>query len=64
VIPVASAFRVFDADGQITDEAVELQLRTLGAEVVRVATRFVGHTTAQRARACEESAERVISAVA
>jgi len=51
VIPVASAFRVFDADGQITDEAVELQLRTLGAEVVRVATRFVGHTTAQRARA-------------
>src|SRR4029077_6927170 len=64
VIPVASAFRVFDADGQISDEAVELQLRTLGAEVVRVATRFVGHTTAQRARACEESAERVISAVA
>jgi hypothetical protein len=41
VIPVASAFRVFDSDGRITDEAVELQLRTLGAEVVRVATRFV-----------------------
>jgi FMN reductase len=62
VIPVASAFRVFDAEGRITDEAVELQLRTLGAEVVRVATRFAGHTTPQRARECEESAERVISA--
>ena len=62
VIPVASAFRVFDSEGRITDEAVELQLRTLGAEVVRVATRFAGHTTAQRARECEESAERVISA--
>src|SRR6201997_4963566 len=62
VIPVASAFRVFDSSGRITDEGVELQLRTLGAEVVRVATRFAGHTTAQRARECEESAERVISA--
>jgi len=62
VIPVASAFRVFDSDGRITDEGVELQLRTLGAEVVRVATRFAGHTTAQRARACEESAERVTAA--
>jgi hypothetical protein len=28
---------------------------------VRVATRFAGETTAQRARECEESAERVIS---
>jgi FMN reductase len=62
VIPVASAFRVFDSEGRVTDEGIELQLRTLGAEVVRVATRFAGNTTAQRARACEESAERIISA--
>ena len=62
VIPVASAFRVFDADGRITDESVELQLRTLGAEVVRVATRFAGHATPERARECEESAERVSAA--
>jgi len=62
VIPVASAFRVFDAEGRIVDEGVELQLRTLGAEVVRVATRFAGDVTAQRARACEESAERVVAA--
>src|SRR4029079_8973192 len=47
VIPVASAFRVFDSAGQITDEGVELQLRTLGAEVVRVANRFAGDSTAQ-----------------
>jgi FMN reductase len=59
VIPVASAFRVFDSEGRVTDEGVELQLLTLGAEVVRVATRFAGDATAQRARACEESAERV-----
>ena len=37
VVPVASASRIFDDDGQIQDEAVELQLRTLGGEVVRVA---------------------------
>ncbi len=62
VIPVASAFRVFDSDGHVTDEGIELQLRTLGAEVVRVATRFASHATPQRARDCEESAERVASA--
>lgn len=62
VIPVAAAFRVFDSDGRITDEAVERQLQTLGAEVVRVATRFADHATPQRARECEESAERVVAA--
>src|SRR5919204_1135708 len=46
VIPVASAFRVFDSEGRVTDDGVELQLRTLGAEVVRVATRFANDTTA------------------
>jgi len=64
VIPVASAFRVFDSEGRVTDEGTELQLRTLGAEVVRVATRFAGQVTPQRARDCEESAERVVTAVA
>ena len=62
VIPVASAFRVFDAAGRVTDEGIELQLRTLGAEVVRVAGLFAEDPTAQRARACEESAERVATA--
>jgi hypothetical protein len=32
------------------------------AAVVRVATRFTGHATPQRARDCEESAERVAAA--
>jgi FMN reductase len=62
VIPVASAFRVFDSAGGLTDESIERQLRTLGAEVVRVAARFADDITAQRARACEESAERVAAA--
>ena len=61
VIPVSSAFLVFDSDGRVTDEGVERQLKMLGAEVVRVATRFAGNTTPQRALACEESAERVAS---
>src|SRR6266704_6854672 len=39
VVPVASAARVFDAEGRVHDEGVELQLRTLGSEVVRVAER-------------------------
>jgi hypothetical protein len=60
VVPVASAFRVFDSEGRVTDEGTELQLRTLGAEVVRVATRFADHPTPERARECEESAERVV----
>jgi FMN reductase len=64
VIPVASASRVFDSEGRVTDEGIELQLRTLGAEVVRVATRFAGQVTPQRALDCEESAERVVTAVA
>src|SRR5262249_32683518 len=63
VIPVDSAFRVFDSAGRVTDEGIELQLRTLGAEVVRVATRF-DHATPQRARECEESAERAAAAAA
>ncbi len=62
VVPVASAARVFDSAGRVTDEGVERQLRILGAEVVRVAARFVDDTTAQRARECETSAERVAAA--
>jgi FMN reductase len=62
VIPVAAAFRVFDSEGRVTDEDIELQLRTLGAEVVRVATRFANQVTPQRVRDCEESAERVAAA--
>jgi FMN reductase len=59
VVPVASAARVFDEDGRVQDPAVELQLRTLGGEVVRVAERFAVDSSLQRAIECEEAAERV-----
>jgi FMN reductase len=62
VVPVAAAWRVFDADGEVQDEGIEAQLRTLGSEVVRVAERFAADTSLQRAAECEEAAERVAAA--
>ena len=62
VVPVASASRVFDGDGLIQDETVELQLRTLGGEVVRVAERFATDHTVHRQHECNRAAERVAAA--
>lgn len=62
VVPVASAFRVFDPDGSVRDESVELQLQTLGQEVVRVAERFAGDPSLHREAECDEAAERVAAA--
>src|SRR5437870_13408827 len=62
VVPVAAAARVFDQDGRVHDAAVELQLKTLGGEVVRVAERFAVDSSLQRATECEEAAERVVVA--
>ena len=62
VVPVASAARVFDASGTVTDEGVEHQLRTLGAEVVRVAARFADDASAHRGAECDRAAERVAAA--
>jgi FMN reductase len=59
VVPVASAARVFDRDGRIQDEAIELQLRTLGGEVVRVAERFAADHRLHRATECADAAERI-----
>lgn len=39
-VPIATAARVFDSSGRITDEWIAHQLATLGTEVVRVAERF------------------------
>jgi hypothetical protein len=64
VVPVSSAARVFDRDGQIEDRAVELQLKTLGAEVVRVSQRFASDDSVQREAACKDAAERVAAAAA
>jgi FMN reductase len=62
VVPIPTAARAFDADGHVLDEGVDLQLRTLGAEVVRVAQRFAADGTLQRASECDEAAERVAAA--
>jgi hypothetical protein len=64
VVPVSSAARVFDRDGQIEDRAVELQLKTLGAEVVGVSQRFASDDSVQREAACKDAAERVAAAAA
>jgi hypothetical protein len=62
VVPVAAAARVFDPAGGIRDESIELQLTTLGGEVVRVAERFAADGSLHRAAECACAAERVASA--
>jgi FMN reductase len=63
VVPVAAAARVFDRAGRILDQAVELQLTTLGSEVVRVAERFAADDSLHRQHECARAAERVAAAV-
>jgi len=62
VVPVPTAARVFDRDGQAQDAAIEAQLRSLGAEVVRVAQRFAANPALHRMSECDEAAERVAAA--
>jgi FMN reductase len=62
VVPIATAARVFDAAGRVQDDGVELQLRTLGGEVVRVAQRFTANSSLHRQTECERAAERVVAA--
>jgi FMN reductase len=45
VLPVPQAWRTFDPDGQLADEAISGQLRALGAEVVRAARQFQAEGT-------------------
>jgi FMN reductase len=59
VVPVATAARVFDADGVIHDQGVEHQLDMLGSEVVRVSTRFADDDALHRQVECADAAERV-----
>jgi FMN reductase len=62
VVPVAAAARVFDQEGRIHDQAVELQLTMLGGEVVRVAERFADDHSLHRQAECTKAAERVAAA--
>jgi FMN reductase len=63
VVPVASAWQAFDADGQIQEEAIGIQLETLGQEVVRVADRFATHDSPDHQAECDHAAERIAAAV-
>jgi FMN reductase len=62
VVPIPTAAKVFDQDGKVRDPAIELQLRSLGSEVVRVAQRFAADPTLHRDSECDEAAERVAAA--
>jgi FMN reductase len=62
VVPVAGATTTFAATGAVEDATVEVQLRTLGAEVVRVAARFVAEPAAHRQDECDRASERVAAA--
>ena len=62
VVPVASAARVFDPAGRIQDQSVELQLQTLGEEVVRVSQRFAADGSLHRQTECDRAAERAAAA--
>lgn len=59
VVPVAAASRVFDREGRIQDQAIELQFKTLGGEVVRVSERFAADESLHRQHECARTAERV-----
>jgi FMN reductase len=61
-VPASGAMGAFDGSGAVTDEGIELQLRTLGAEVVRVSTRFAERPAPHRQAECDEAAERVAQA--
>jgi FMN reductase len=59
-VPVPRA--AFGDSGAIEDELIELQLRALGEEVVRVAERFADDPALHRPAECERAAERVADA--
>lgn len=58
-VPVPSAARLFDDEGQIQDEAVERQLKMLGSEVVRVADYFRVEESPDHEVECERARQRV-----
>jgi FMN reductase len=61
-VPVPAAPRAFGDSGEVQDETIELQLRTLGAEVVRVGERFLRDPGLHRPSECQCAAERVTRA--
>jgi NAD(P)H-dependent FMN reductase len=61
-VPVSGATSAFTDSGTVQDETIELQLRTLGAEVARVAERFGRDPALHRQLECERAAERAAHA--
>ena len=59
MVPVPQAARVFADSREVRDEMIELQLRTVGAQVVRVARRFAREPGLRRQAECESATERV-----
>lgn len=64
VVPVAEAWRVFDEDGRIQDDAVAGQLRMLGSEVVRVAGLFAASAIDDPEEECARASGKVAAAAA
>jgi FMN reductase len=61
-VPVSQAPVAIGDSGTVQDEMIELQLRTLGAEVVRVAERFAHDPALHRSAECQSAADRVAQA--
>ena len=61
-VPAAGAALAFAESGEVQDPALELQLRTLGAEVVRVAERFARDPSLHMPTECRCAAERAAQA--
>jgi FMN reductase len=61
-VPVLGATSAFEDSGAVQDETIELQLRALGAEVVRAADRFAHDPMLHRPAECQSAAERVAQA--
>jgi FMN reductase len=62
VVPISQAMHALADSGEVQDEAIRLQLGTLGEEVVRVAQRFAQDPALHRQAECEDAAERVLQA--
>lgn len=61
-VPVSGAMSAFADSGAVQEEAIELQLRTLGAEVARVAEHFRRDPALHRQAECDRAAQRVARA--
>jgi FMN reductase len=62
VVPVSQAMHALADSGDVQDDAIRLQLGTLGQEVVRVAQRFAHDPSLHRQAECDEAADRVLQA--